>query len=70
MEEPVTQGEETLWIPPSALWQTDFLRFFSTRKTAGSPRQKIAGTIRSPPRLCAQPGAREEDREPKPASQF
>lgn len=45
-------------------------RFFSTRKTAGSPRQKIAGTIRSPPRLCAQPGAREEDREPKPASQF
>jgi hypothetical protein len=25
MEEPVTQGEETLWIPPSALWQTDFL---------------------------------------------
>lgn len=45
-------------------------RFFSTRKTAGSPRQKIAGTLRSPPRHCTQPGAREEDHEPKPESLF
>lgn len=38
MEEPVTQGEETLWIPPSALWQTDFLRFFLAQGRQPAPR--------------------------------